>query len=162
MWRIIAFIVHQQRTTKSPRDGLHYQQQVILRNAATPGVASWQLTLLIPPWRKLSRRPFWGSIALIATSVVNLLGFFAAGILVAEVTRTTGTEVLVRGKNCGIWVPNATDSVTGFATETLNDSRRTRLRSRVLRWPYKLITVQSVSDPKSPLFKKKQCHMPLY
>ncbi|KAJ4290356.1 hypothetical protein N0V90_010572 [Kalmusia sp. IMI 367209] len=122
LWRIIAFTLHQRRSAKVPRDGLYYQQQVILRNAATPGVASWQLLWLVPAWRKLSRRSFWKSVPLVLLALVNLLSFFAAGILVAEVTQTAGSEVLVRSSNCGNWTIDDTRLVYGFTTKTLNDT----------------------------------------
>jgi hypothetical protein len=122
VWRIIAFLFNQLRTTRRPRDGLHYQQQVLLRNAATPGVALWQFTLLYLPWRKLSRRSFWSLIPLVITSLINLVGFFAAGILVAEVTRTTGTEVLVRSENCGNWTLSTSTLIYGFKSKTVNDT----------------------------------------
>ncbi|KAF2679340.1 hypothetical protein K458DRAFT_490655 [Lentithecium fluviatile CBS 122367] len=122
LWRILAFLIHQQRITKTPRDGLYYQQQAILRNTATPGVASWQLLWLVPPWRKLSRRPFWRSFPLILVALLNLSLFFAAGILVAEVTRTPGSEVLVRSPNCGNWTLNSTEIILGFQSKTLNDT----------------------------------------
>lgn len=122
VWRIIAFLVHQRRVTKSPKDGLHYQRQAILRNAATPGVASWQLLWLIPPWRRLSRRPFWRSLPLIILALINLMVFFVAGILVAEVTRTTGNEVLIRSRNCGNWTVGDPRTLLGFQSKTLNDT----------------------------------------
>lgn len=122
LWRILAFVIHQQRVAKSPSDGLHYQQQAILRNVATPGVASWQLLWLIPPWRKLSRRPFLRSLPLVLLALLNLSLFFAAGILVAEVTRTPGSDVLVRSPNCGNWTLNDTDLILGFQSKTLNDT----------------------------------------
>jgi hypothetical protein len=122
LWRILAFAIHQSQVKKSPSDGLHYQQQAILRNAATPGVASWQFLCLIPPWTKLSRRPFLRTFPLVAIATVNLAIFFAAGILVAEVTRTAGSEVLIRSSNCGNWTLNTTEIVLGFQTKTLNDT----------------------------------------
>ncbi|KAJ4355598.1 uncharacterized protein N0V89_003618 [Didymosphaeria variabile] len=122
LWRIIAFILHQRRVAKDPRDGLHYQQQVILRNAATPGVASWQLLWLVPPWRRISKRPLWKSLPVVLLALLNLLTFFAAGILVAEVTRTAGSEVLVRSANCGNWTIDDTRLVYGFTTKTQNDT----------------------------------------
>ncbi|KAF2438967.1 hypothetical protein P171DRAFT_436343 [Karstenula rhodostoma CBS 690.94] len=121
-WRIIAFVLHQRRVAKDPRDGLHYQQQVILRNAATPGVASWQLLWLVPSWRTISRRPLWKSLPVVLLAVLNLLAFFTAGVLVAEVTRTAGTEVLVRSANCGNWTIDDTRLVYGFTTKTQNDT----------------------------------------
>ncbi|KAK7192149.1 hypothetical protein PSPO01_01721 [Paraphaeosphaeria sporulosa] len=122
LWRIIAFFLHQRRVAKDPRDGLHYQQQVILRNAATPGVASWQLLWLVPSWRTISRRPLWKSLPVVLLAVLNLLAFFTAGVLVAEVTRTAGTEVLVRSANCGNWTIDDTRLVYGFTTKTQNDT----------------------------------------
>jgi hypothetical protein len=122
LWRIIAFVLHQRRVAKGPRDGLHYQQQVILRNAATPGVASWQLLWLVPSWRTISRRPLWKSLPVVLLALLNLLAFFSAGVLVAEVTRTAGSEVLVRSANCGNWTIDDTRLVYGFTTKTLNDT----------------------------------------
>jgi hypothetical protein len=122
LWRILAFLLHQQRITKTPRDGLYYQQQNILRNTPTPGVASWQLLWLVPPWRKLSRRPFWRSLPLVLLALLNLSLFFAAGILVAEVTRTPGSDVLVRSPNCGNWTLNSTQVILSQTVKTTNDT----------------------------------------
>lgn len=82
----------------------------------------WQLILLYPHWRRLSQRAFWTSLPLLLTSFVILVGFFAAGILVAEVTRTTGTDVLVRSQNCGNWTFPTVDSTYEFISKTLNDT----------------------------------------
>lgn len=114
-------VFHRQRTSKSPQDGLHYQQQVILRNATTPGVALWQFVSLFS-WRKLSRRPFWRSLPLIVTALVILTVFFASGILVSEVTRTAGSEVLVHSDLCGNWTLVSENGVFGFQTKSLNDT----------------------------------------
>ncbi|KAF1959274.1 hypothetical protein CC80DRAFT_591329 [Byssothecium circinans] len=101
LWRILAFIIHQRRVTEASRDGLHHQQQVILRNATTPGITSRQLLTLIPPWRKYTNKPFWRSMPLILVALFNLSVFFTAGILVTEVTKSSGKEVLIRSPNCG-------------------------------------------------------------
>ena len=122
LWRIIAFVLHQRRVARDPRDGLHYQQQVILKNAATPGIASWQLLWLVPAWKRISRRALWKSLPVVLLALINLGVFFAAGILVSETTRTTGTEVLVRSANCGNWTIDDTKLVYGFTTKTLNDT----------------------------------------
>ena len=122
LWRILAFLVHQYRITKAPRDGLYYQQQNILRNTPTPGVASWHLLRLISPWRKFSKRPFRRSLPLVLLALLNLSLFFVAGILVAEVTRTPGSYVLVRSPNCGNWTVNSIDVVEGLLVKTTNDT----------------------------------------
>ncbi|KAF2707658.1 hypothetical protein K504DRAFT_535293 [Pleomassaria siparia CBS 279.74] len=118
LWRILAMAFHHQRTTRNPRDGLHYQQQVILRNATTPGTALWQFISLFS-WRKLTRRPIWRSFPLIITAFVILAVFFLSGVLVSEVTRTTGSEVLIRSDQCGNWTIDAT-SVLRIQTKLLN------------------------------------------
>lgn len=122
LWRILAFLIHQRRVAKDPRDGLHYQQQTILRNAATPGTATWQLLLLINPWRKISNKPVWNSAILILVSLSNLLVFFTAGILINEATKAPGSEVLVRSPNCGNWTTNSTRLFYSFQSKVLNDT----------------------------------------
>ena len=59
---------------------------------------------------------------LVLLALLNLSLFFAAGILVAEVTRTPGSDVLVRSPNCGNWTLNTTELILGFHTKTLNDT----------------------------------------
>ncbi|KAF2122679.1 hypothetical protein BDV96DRAFT_4262 [Lophiotrema nucula] len=122
LWRIIAFAVHQTRVVKAPRDGMHYQHEVILRNAGTPGSAAWQLLTLVIPWRRRTHRPVLRSLPLVLLAALNLALFFAAGILVGEVTRTTGTDVLIRSPNCGNWTVNSTNILFGLETKTLNDT----------------------------------------
>lgn len=50
------------------------------------------------------------------TALRDLSVFFAAGILVAEVTLTAGTEILVRSGNCGNWILITTKLSLEFKT----------------------------------------------
>ncbi|KAF2013507.1 hypothetical protein BU24DRAFT_434533 [Aaosphaeria arxii CBS 175.79] len=122
LWRILAFTLHQRRITRHERDGMHYQHQNILRNTPSPGIASWQLIWLIPPWSKVTSRSFLRTFPLILVALLNLSVFLTAGILVAEVTRTAGTDVLVRSGSCGTWLLGDTDLVLGPSTKVLNDT----------------------------------------
>lgn len=122
LWRIIAFFVHQQRVAKIPRDGLHYQQQAVLRNATAPGTATWQLLMLIGPWRKISNKSAWRTLILTLIALVNLLAFSAAGVLISEVTKAPGSEVLVRSPDCGYWTSNDTELLWPFLGKVLNDT----------------------------------------
>lgn len=122
LWRILAFVVHQSRTRQDPRDGLHHQQQVILRNTSTPGAASWQLLSLVHAWRKLVKRPLWRSLPLVLLALVNLGAFAVAGVFSAEVTKAAGTTVLVRSDNCGNWTLNSTTSAFAISHKSLNDT----------------------------------------
>jgi hypothetical protein len=103
-WAIISFMVFQIRSTLSPRDGQHHQQQAILRNYYAPATAIWQLLLVTWSWRRQR-----GVKAIVSTLPVALLAaasalaFGAAGILSARVT-TKESFVLMRSHECGLWL----------------------------------------------------------
>ncbi|KAI9795054.1 MAG: hypothetical protein M1816_000076 [Peltula sp. TS41687] len=122
LWRILAFIAHQARTSQSPQDGLHHQQQVILRNTGSSGVASWEFLQLAYAWWRLAKRPFWRSLPLVLLALINMIAFAVAGVFSAEVTKAAGTSVLVKGNLCGNWTLNSTDASTAFVHKTVNDT----------------------------------------
>src|SRR4051794_20253796 len=41
LWKIICYTSHQLRSTPTPQDGLHHQQQVILKNSTGPAGTAW-------------------------------------------------------------------------------------------------------------------------
>lgn len=59
---------------------------------------------------------------MVLLALLNLAAFFTAGVLVAEVTSTAGTEVLVRSADCGNWTIDDPKLVYAFTTKTLNDT----------------------------------------
>jgi hypothetical protein len=122
LWKILSFSIHQSRTSQDARDGLHHQQQVILRNSGSPGAASWQLLQLSYAWRKLARRPFWRSLPLALLALANLIAFAVAGIFSSEVTKAAGDAVLIRSENCGNWTLNNTSVIFALYHKTLNDT----------------------------------------
>lgn len=117
VWKILSFSIHQSRTSQDPRDGLHHQQQVILRNSGTPGAASWQLLQLSYVWGRLAKRPFWRSLPLALLAMANLIAFALAGVFSSEVTKAAGDAVLIRSDNCGNWTLNSTTSAFAFSTK---------------------------------------------
>ena len=102
-WRILSFLIHQCRIKEGPQDGIHQQQQAILRNSGTPGAAAWQMTQLGWYWRKLSSSPVLRNLPLILLAACNMLLFAVAGVFSSEVTKAAGNETLVRSSNCGYW-----------------------------------------------------------
>ena len=50
-WKIISFALHQHRSLSLSQDGIHHQQQVILRNTGSPGKASFELAHVAWSWR---------------------------------------------------------------------------------------------------------------
>ncbi|KAI9699287.1 MAG: hypothetical protein M1836_002897 [Candelina mexicana] len=125
LWRILSFTLHQARASRDSRDGLHHQQQAILRNTGSAIGAAYEFTRLVIPWWKHTTHSFWRSLPLVLLALLNLAFFGAAGILSAEVTRAAGNETLIMSPNCGSWdiqSDNITGSVAGFQSKVLNDT----------------------------------------
>jgi hypothetical protein len=100
-WLILSFIIHQIRASKEPRDGLHHQQHNILRNSTSAGPAAYQFTQLAIYWRHHARQSFRRSMpwAILGACYLSLFGI--AGVFSSEVTKSGGSDRLVRGSNCG-------------------------------------------------------------
>lgn len=125
LWRIISYTIHQSRAKLAYQDGLHHQQQVIFRNASTPGGASWQLLQLLFHWWDYAKYSVLRIVPLAALAFVNLVLFALAGVFSAEVTKAAGNEVLVRSPKCGTWgiSSNSTpQQQAAFRSKTLLDS----------------------------------------
>ena len=127
-WRILSFLIHQYRATPGPRDTVHHQQQVILRNSSTPGGAAWQMTQVAWGWRKIADHPVLVNLPLIALAISNMLVFAVAGVFSSEVAKAAGNETLIMGPNCGYMVddPSLPDSsplrLAGWSAMEANDT----------------------------------------
>ncbi|KUJ06552.1 uncharacterized protein LY89DRAFT_769160 [Mollisia scopiformis] len=116
-WGIISFIVHQRRTTTLARDGLHHQQQAVLRNNNSDASFTWQFSRIGWAWRSRALRPYRRSLLFIVMGVLHLVAFGAAGILASHII-TAGDEVTVaRSSRCGPWV-----SVTESGSDPISDA----------------------------------------
>ena len=122
LWRIISYIIHQSRANLRFRDGLHHQQQVIFRNASSPGSASWQLIQLMFHWAGLTKRPALRILPLAALALINLVLFALAGVFSAEVTKAAGNETLIRSPNCGSWNISGPQEQAIFRSKILLDT----------------------------------------
>lgn len=114
LWRIMAFVFHQLGASQGVQDGLHHQQQAILRNTSSPGVAFWQFTQLSYFWWQFAPRPLWRSIKFSFLALLSLTMLAAASLFSSLLTRATSNETLIVSDNCGIWVMDTThtDSVS--------------------------------------------------
>ncbi len=125
LWRIISYIIHQSRAKLAYQDGLHHQQQVIFRNASSPGSASWQLIQLLSHWWDNAKRPVLRIVPLAVLALINLVLFLLAGVFSAEVTKVAGNEILIRSPNCGEWdISSATGPLeqAAFRSKTILDT----------------------------------------
>ena len=79
VWRILSYFLHQIRARPGFQDGLHHQQQLILRNTSNGGGASWQFAQLVPFWWKSAEKPLLRSVPLFLLALLNLTLFGLAG-----------------------------------------------------------------------------------
>ncbi|CAD6580761.1 MAG: hypothetical protein ASARMPRED_000319 [Alectoria sarmentosa] len=100
-WKIMSYALHQHRSPRYPQDGIHHQQQAILRNTETPIGASFELARLIWSWRKHALRSFTQTLPLVALAIFNFVLFGLAGVFSSEVTKAAGNETLIRSSDCG-------------------------------------------------------------
>lgn len=74
-WKIMSFALHQHRSPRDPRDGIHHQQQAIFRNTGSPFSAALELAKLAWYWRKHALRPFLRTLPLVALALFNFVLF---------------------------------------------------------------------------------------
>lgn len=125
LWRITAFIFHQICAGQNVQDGLHHQQQAILRNTSSPGAALWQFTHLGHFWWQSAQRPIWRSAQFSFLALLNLSVLAVASLFSSQLTRVTSNETLILSDNCGIWgIKNISDSssLQAFNRKTLRDT----------------------------------------
>ena len=122
LWKIISYTLHQIRASRDFQDGLHHQQQLILRNVGSPASSSWELSKLFFYWWRCAERPLLRSVPLALLALCNLVLFGLAGIFSSEVTKAAGNETLIVSPDCGFF----------FLNETDRDTAQSAYNSRVL------------------------------
>ncbi|KAF2494028.1 hypothetical protein BU16DRAFT_512272 [Lophium mytilinum] len=134
-WRVVCFALHQFRSSSRAKDGLHHQQQALLRNAASSSNAVWEVTKTAWQWRKHARNTFSRSIPLVLVCLVHLAIFGLAGLFSSRVV-TTGNEALVRSDVCG-W-PKSVPNPISTPEDSFTESQLATLNSQAVlgRWSY--------------------------
>lgn len=102
LWAIISFSFHAALSTPKPRDTLHHQRQVLLRNNGGPVDTAWTLVLLAWQWRK-NASIIKRILPLLTSTLLLAVGFSAAAGFSSRIGR--GSEVLLVPQNCGIYKP---------------------------------------------------------
>ena len=102
-WLIIAFLIHQEKATRNQFDGVHFQQQVILRNDSTPMGAFMSFLKVARRWKGIAEKPILRSLPLLLLTLLIQGAFHAASLLTAEVTKAAGNETLIHSPNCAYW-----------------------------------------------------------
>ncbi|KUI69927.1 hypothetical protein VM1G_05376 [Cytospora mali] len=107
LWNMVAYAIHQTRTTDSQCHPMLRQQQVILKNNTTPLATGIRLAQLLWTWPWNSQRTvFWSSLVLTVLTFSCALGGVIAGIFSSSIVATTDIEVLLSSQNCGFWQEN--------------------------------------------------------
>lgn len=110
LWRILSYMIHQIRSSREPQDGLHYQQQNILRNTASAGGAAWSFLKQAWYWRGKASMSILRMIPWTLFSVIYLVLFALLATFSSEVSKSAGRARLLRAGDCGTWVTDGDTS----------------------------------------------------
>lgn len=99
-WAILCYFIHQYRSGRKPKDVLHHQQQVILRNSVTNTATMWELAKLAWYWQSIARRGKRRIFRLMLVGFIHF-GIFAMAAVLSSRMYKTSDEVLVRSNSCG-------------------------------------------------------------
>ena len=126
LWRILSYIVHQFRSSKNPQDGLHYQQQNILRNNSSPGGAAWLFLQQSWHWRGRTSALIIRTLPWTVLSLIYLVLFAVLATFSSEVSKAAGRARLLKEGNCGLWAagedPTSDLSVQAYNQKMANES----------------------------------------
>lgn len=105
-WRLVGFSAHQAMAADGDHDGLYYQRQHILRNAATPADAAWVFLQQAWYWRRTVRTAWLRTLPWAAFAAMYLALFAAASILSSWISEAATEYRLLAPTSCGLFVPN--------------------------------------------------------
>ncbi|KAF2183637.1 hypothetical protein K469DRAFT_667831 [Zopfia rhizophila CBS 207.26] len=127
LWGIACFAWHQCRISRRSKSPLQYQQDVSLRNNASPGQTLWYLLQIAWSWRHARGQPggWWRVAAFPAIIPLLFQGIiFATGILSSTIVETSDVEVLLRGDHCGIWKVPSQDTIDAYESQFMVENQR--------------------------------------
>jgi hypothetical protein len=102
-WRIACLVFHRFYSTRYPKDTLHHQRQVLLRNTSSADGGLWISLCLCWYWRHLTLKSasLFGILPIIAVAILCVVGFSVAGGFSSRISSAVGNQVLIDGANCG-------------------------------------------------------------
>lgn len=126
LWQILRFVLHQQRSSGGPQDGLHYQIQAILRNSPMGIGISWKFAQLLRAWSPKSHQALRRTLPYAAYGLFHVAAIGAAGLFSSRVV-SMNDAALVRSPTCG-WMVEP----VGDLNSLLNQADRTATETYVL------------------------------
>lgn len=102
LWRIFCVALHEHHSTSRPRDAVHHQRQVILRNSTSPDAGLLSLCQLLWAWRRAGARHTLRVLPAAVLALFLIVAFVVAGGYSSRISTLTGDDVLLVGDNCGI------------------------------------------------------------
>lgn len=123
-WIILCLVCHVYYSTPEPRDAVHHQRQVILRNSDSPDAGLVSLCRLLWAWRKSRDKSnrYARIVPVLLLAVCCISVFTAATGFSSRISSASGDEVLINSDQCGIsHVDSDITSVTDFS-EKLDDA----------------------------------------
>jgi hypothetical protein len=102
-WRVVCFTAHHFFSSPDPKDALHHQRQVVLRNSSTAESGLWSFVQLIWAWRSRAARHLLRLLPMCCIAMLSVLAFVTAGGFSARMSTSIGDEVLIDGSNCSIF-----------------------------------------------------------
>jgi hypothetical protein len=130
MWPIMCFVMHQWRSTSSPRAGFHHQQQAVLSNTLSPSASALGFLRIFWTWRREKlKRLFWTSVLLIFSACVLMAASAGAGLATARI-QLENNEVLVSPVSCG-WLGNDFSSILEIEDQ-LNASLEEMIANKIV------------------------------
>ncbi|KAI1261275.1 hypothetical protein F5Y18DRAFT_440585 [Xylariaceae sp. FL1019] len=106
-WKLLCIFLHRYYSTKEPRNAIHHQRQVILRNSSSPDSGLATFLQMMWTWHRFgARKDVVTSILPITVyAIICILTFSSAGGLSSQISISAGKEVLLKGDACGIpWI----------------------------------------------------------
>lgn len=128
-WRILCLVCHRFFSSSAPKDTLHHQRQVILRNSSTPESGIWAFTQLLWTWRRRGPRHIFRVFPMCLLALMCVSAFVTAGGFSSRMSTAMGDEVLIDGRNCNRFdSTNLSDFTSAFklfiwSSKILNNAR---------------------------------------
>jgi hypothetical protein len=123
LWRILSFALHQIRSTDAPRDGLHHQQQNILRNTSTPAGTAWTYLQQAWYWRGRARSVLLRTLPMSLFGFLYLVLFGVLATFSSQISKSAGPARLIYGNNCGYWRLDPDVDPRSPAAQSANNQR---------------------------------------
>lgn len=101
-WIILCLCLHRFYSTQQPRNTLHHQRQVILRNSVSPEASLSSVVQALWAWRRFNAAAVASFLPVALLATITLVAFTAAGGFSSSISSAVGDEVLINNPNCGL------------------------------------------------------------